>query len=104
MKKLLFALVCTLFTINVFADGTRTCKVAGTTGSVVVTSMDTEDGAIVTFANDTDQNVNVTAEINYNNHGTRIITKMVRPHSETTVNLKGKGTSSVLKVEGTKCQ
>ena len=102
MKKLLFALVCTLFTINVFADSTKTCKVAGTTGSVVVTSMDTEDGAIVTFANDTDQNVNVTAEIYLN--GTRIITKMVRPHSETTVKLKGEGQSSVMKVAGTKCE
>ena len=51
-----------LLSIATYADGTKTCKVKGTDGSVEVSVMvtDAEKGeCLVSFSNDTDRNVNV---------------------------------------------
>ena len=105
MKKLFVICALILFATTVYADGYKTCKVSGTNGSVVVNSYDTEEGAIVTFSNDTDEYVNVTAEISFYGNGiNRTITKMVAPHSESTVTVEGSGRSIVLIVSGTKCE
>ncbi len=62
MKKLLF-LFCTLvMSVVVYADGTKTCNVSGTDGTVVVSVNVTEaqtGTCILTFSNDTNRNVNV---------------------------------------------
>ncbi len=66
MKRLLF-LVCSLvLSATVYADGTKTCQVKGTDGSVEVnvTVTDAENGVcILYFSNDTDKNVNVRYEV-----------------------------------------
>lgn len=103
MKKLFLMCLSVICFASVYADGYKTCRVSGTTGTVVVNSFDTDDGVIVTFANDTDQYVNITAKVQIN-QGLRTITKMVPPHSETTVNLGSPGAeSSVSSVVGSKC-
>ena len=108
MKKLFIIYALIFFATTVYADDYKTCKVNNTTGSVVVNTFDLSDDTVqVTFANDTEIYVNVTAQIRLNsNEADRTITKMVAPRSETTVNLKRsiKGVSKVISVSGTKCQ
>lgn len=103
MKKLFLMCLSVICFASVYADDYKTCRVSGTTGTVVVNSFDSDDGVIVTFANDTDQYVNVTATVNVGLRS-RTITKMVPPHSETTVNLGSPGAkSSIVSVVGSKC-
>jgi len=62
MKKILFFACALLLSAAAYADGTKTCKVKGTDGSVEVnvTVTDAENGTcVVYFSNDTDKNVNV---------------------------------------------
>jgi hypothetical protein len=102
MKKLLIAIMAICFTgIGVaFADGTKTCKVNGTTGSVEVSvyTGDTEKGtASMSFSNDTDVDVNVRYTITFSgvknadetkaNDVVRSGSKRVAPHSEGAVDI-----------------
>lgn len=66
MKKLLFIVCSLVMSATVYADGTKTCKVKETDGSVEVnvTVTDAEKGTcILYFSNDTDKNVNVRYEV-----------------------------------------
>ena len=62
MKKILFFACALLLSAAAYADGTKTCKVKGTDGSVEVsvTVTDADNGVCrLYFSNDTDKNVNV---------------------------------------------
>jgi len=119
MKKqlmILLALVC--FGIGTaYADGTKTCKVNGTNGSVEVSVYDgdKEKGtASISFANDTDDDVNVRYEISFRGQGNYGIVEVARksgskrvpPHSETTIQVsinRSYTSATVESVTGEKC-
>lgn len=70
MKKILFCACALLLSAAAYADGTKTCRVKGTDGSVEVsvTVDDAETGTCTLyFSNDTDKNVNVRYEVTCNN-------------------------------------
>lgn len=93
-----------------YADGTKTCKVSGTDGSVEVSVNVTDEQkgiCIVTFSNDTDRNVNVRYEVACDG---KIIpgSKLVYANSEQTqqisFNLPVKtGNVTVRSLSGQKC-
>lgn len=110
MKKFLIIFVAVIFATTVYADGYKTCKIPGTTGSVVVSvyEKDTEKGiATVQFSNDTDTPANVSAIIMFNDNTKRSITKRVPAQCEVSVDIsRGKSYTSVVvsEVSGEKCQ
>lgn len=62
MKRLFIMVCAVILSTAAYADGTKTCRVSGTDGSVEVSVnvTDEEKGiCILTFSNDTDRNVNV---------------------------------------------
>lgn len=70
MKKILFFACALLLSAAAYADGTKTCKVKGTDGSVEVnvSVTDADNGTcMLYFANDTDKNVNVRYEVTSSN-------------------------------------
>lgn len=70
MKKLFIIVCAVILSTAAYADGTKTCKVAGTDGSVEmsINVKDAEKGTcIISFSNDTDRNVNVRYEVSCNN-------------------------------------
>uniref|UniRef100_UPI004056FAAF hypothetical protein n=1 Tax=Alistipes sp. TaxID=1872444 RepID=UPI004056FAAF len=87
MKKIIFLLSAILLAVVAYADGTKTCNVSGTDGSVEVSVnvTDAESGTcVITFSNDTDRNVNVRYVI-YAGSGKAIPgSKLVYANSEAT--------------------
>lgn len=87
MKKIIFLLSAILLVAVAYADGTKTCNVSGTDGSVEVSVnvTDAESGTcIITFSNDTDRNVNVRYVISATNVGSIPGSKLVYVNSEDT--------------------
>ncbi len=87
MKKIIFLLSALLLAVVAYADGTKTCNVSGTDGSVEVSVnvTDAESGTcVITFSNDTDRNVNVRYVISATNVGTIPGSKLVYANSEDT--------------------
>lgn len=87
MKKILFFACALLLSAAAYADGTKTCKVKGTDGSVEVnvTVTDAENGTcVVYFSNDTDKNVNVRYEVSCGNGMPISGAKLVYANSEGT--------------------
>ena len=68
MKKIFLICLSIICAATVYADGYKSCKVAGTTGTVAVSvyEKDTNNGvATVQFSNDTDVPANVSADISF---------------------------------------
>lgn len=90
MKKIILICASMIFAATVYADGNKTCKVQGTTGTVEVSvyENDTEKGtATVRFSNDTDTPANVTATISFTkgngaSAGIRSVTRRVGAQQE----------------------
>ena len=85
MKKILFFACALLLSVVAYADGTKTCKVKGTDGSVEVnvSVVDAEKGVcILYFSNDTDKNVNVRYEVSCGNGYPISGAKLVYANSE----------------------
>ena len=62
MRYFVLAVIATFLSITAYADGTKTCKVLETDGSVEVsvTVVDEQTGkCVISFSNDTSRNVNV---------------------------------------------
>ncbi len=62
MKSFILAVIVTFLSLTAYADGTKTCKVLETDGSVEVsvTVIDEATGkCAISLSNDTDRNVNV---------------------------------------------
>jgi hypothetical protein len=115
MKKIIISIVALLFMgiTAVFADGTKTCKVSGTTGSVEVSVYDgnkQEGTASMSFSNDTDADVNVRYKVTFTKDGRNVAersgSKRVPPHSEATATVsagKAYDNVTVSAVSGEKC-
>lgn len=110
MKRLLFLICAVAFSAAAYADGTQTCKVSGTDGSVEVSVNVTDEQkgtCILSFSNDTDRNVNVRYEVSC---GYKTIpgSKLVYANSEQTQQISFNGavrTSQVYvkSLSGQKC-
>lgn len=115
MKKILVICFAVFLAATVYADGYKTCKISGTTGTVEVSvyENDTEKGtATVQFSNDTDTPANVSATIKFISKGggfvaERSITKRVPAQYELSAEVscgKEYARAEVTKVSGNKCQ
>lgn len=114
MKKILLICMSIFCAAGVYADGYKTCKVAGTTGTVEVSveETDLEKGiATVRFSNDTNEPVNVRYTIRFNSGGRTVATKngakRVAPQYEETMTIncgKAYQSAEVSSVSGNKCQ
>lgn len=111
MKKLLFIVCSLILSAAVYADGTKTCKVKDTDGSVEVnvTVTDAEKGiCILYFSNDTDKNVNVRYEVSCGNGLPISGAKLVYANSEGTQQVSfhqrvNAGNVKVSSLTGEKC-
>ena len=115
MKKILLICMSIFCAAGVYADGYKTCKVAGTTGTVEVSvdETDLEKGiATVRFSNDTNEPVNVRYTIQFRSSSKGLVAtksgaKRVAPQYEETMTIncgKAYQYAEVSSVSGNKCQ
>ena len=105
MKKLVLMCLSLICAVAVYADGHQTCKLSGD-DTVVVSTLDDDTKTTVTFSNDSNQYVNVSAKISFSKSGSREVSRMVPPHSESTLELSKKSGewTTVSSVSGSKCK
>ncbi len=110
MKKFILAAAALLIGATALAGSPKTCRVAGTDGSVVVNAYVTDESTgecEVTLSNDTDENVNVSFTVDANTVGSITRSKLVYANSESVVNVsfnKRVTSVSVSSVDGIKCK
>lgn len=115
MKKFILAAAALLIGATALADGPKTCRVSGTTGSVVVNAYVTDSSTgtcEVTLSNDTDENVNVTYTLSGTQSngwaaGSITRSRLVYANSEDVMEVsfnKEVSKVTVSSVSGTKCE